>query len=83
MDHFCCGLERVKRYVNAQLHCIVSSLKLASKMPIVPISGKISVNAYAYAIYVYNVTSALYNDINNHLCVVRVSFAATSQLACR
>ena len=83
MGDFLCGIEMVKPYVNAHLHCIVSSLKWASKMSILPINGKISVNAYACVVYVYNVTSALYCAINNHFCVIRVSFVATSQLACR
>jgi len=83
MGHLRCGVERVKRYVNDHLHCIVSSLKLTKKMSTLPISGKISVNAYACVVCVYNVTSALYNAINNHFCVIRVSFVATSPLACR
>jgi len=29
MGHFRCGVERVKRDLNARLHCIVSSLKWA------------------------------------------------------
>ena len=83
MGHFRCGVERVKCYVNPHLHCIVSSLKLASKMSTLPINGKFSVNANACVVYVYNVTSALYCAINNHFCVIRGSFVATSQLACR
>ena len=71
-------LERVKPYVNAHLHCMVSSLKLANKMSTLPINGKISTNAYACVVYVYNVTSALYCAINNHFCVIRVPFVATS-----
>ena len=82
VGHFRCGLERAKRHVNAHLHCIVSSLKLASKISILSISGKISVNAYACVVYVYNVTSALYRAINNHFWVIRASFVATTQLAC-
>ena len=73
----------VKCYVNAHLHCIISSLKWASKISTLPINGKISVNAYACVVYVYNVTSTLYNAINNRFCVIRVSFVATSLLACR
>ena len=65
------------------MHCIVSSLKWASKMSTLPINGKISMNAYAYVVYVYNVTSSLYCAINNHFCVIRVPFVATSRLACR
>jgi len=42
-----------------------------------------SVNAYASVVFVYNETSALYCVINNHFCVIRVSFVTTSQLACR
>jgi len=34
-------------------------------------------------LFVYNVTSASYYAINNHFYVIRVSFVATSQLACR
>jgi len=33
----------VKSYVKAHLHCIVGSLKLASKMSTLLINGKISV----------------------------------------
>jgi len=83
MGNFLCGLEMVKPYVNAHLHCIVSSLKWASKMSTFPINGKIYVNAYACVVYVYNVTLALYCAINNHFCVIRVSFVATSRLTCR
>jgi len=83
MGNFLGGVEMVKPYVNAHLHCIVSSLKWASKMSTLPISGKFSVNAYACVVYVYNVTSALYCAINNHFCVIRVSFVATSRLICR
>jgi len=82
MGHFRCGVEMVKRYVNAHLHCIVSSLKWASKMSTLPISGKISVNANACVVYVYNVTSALYCAINNHFYVIGLSFVASSRLAC-
>jgi len=59
MGHFLCGVEMVKPYVNAHLHCIVSSLKLASKMSTLQINGKLSLNAYACVVYVYDVTSAL------------------------
>jgi len=83
IGYFLCGVEMVKPYVNARLHCIVSSLKWASKMSALPINGKISVNAYACVVYVYNVTSALYCAINNHFCVIRLSFVATSRLTCR
>jgi len=83
IGNFLCGVERVKPYVNAHLHCIVSSLKRASKMSTLPINGKVSVNACACVVYVYNVTSALYCAINNHLFVIRVPFVATSRLACR
>ena len=64
MSHFLRSEERVKPYVNAHLHCIVSSLKWASEISTLPINGKISVNAHACAVYVYNVTSALYCAIN-------------------
>jgi len=69
--------------MNAHLHCIVGSLKLASKMSTLPINGKISVNTYACVVYIYNVTSALYCAINNHFCVIGVSFVATSRLTRR
>jgi len=62
---------------------IVSSPKWASKMSTLPINGKIYVKVYACVVYVYNVTSALYCAINNHFCVIKVSFVATSRLACR
>jgi len=83
MGNFPCSVEMVKPYVNALLRCIVSSRKWASEMSTLPINGKISVNAYACVVYVYNVTSALYCAINNHFCVIRVSFVATSRLTCR
>jgi len=83
MDHFLCGVEREKPYVNAHLHCYVSSLKWASKMSTLAISEKFYVNAYACVVCVYNVTPSLYCAINNHFCVIRVSFVATSRLACR
>jgi len=83
MGNFLCGVEMVKPYVNAHLHCIVSSLKGASKMLTLPINEKFSVNAYACVVYVYNVTSALYCAINNHFSVIQASFIATSRLACR
>ena len=82
MGHSLCGADMVKLFVNAHLHCIVSSLKWTSKMWTLPINGKISVNAYA-CVCVYNVTSTLYSAINNHFCVIRVSFVATSQLSYR
>ena len=65
--------------------CIVSSAAWngQGKMSTLPIIGKISVDAYACVVYVCNLTSALYFAINNHFCVIRVSFVATSQLACR
>ena len=83
MGNFLCGVEMVKPYVNAHSHCIVSSLKRSSKMSTLPINGKISVNAYACVVYIYNVTSALYCVIKKHFCGIRVSFVATSRLTCR
>jgi len=32
MGHFLCGVERLKRFVNVHLHCIVSNLKRISKI---------------------------------------------------
>jgi len=58
----------VKRYVNVNLHRIVSSLKWASKMSTLPINGKISVNSCA--VYVYNVIYALYRALNNHFLLL-------------
>jgi len=58
MDNFLCVVGMVKPYVNAHLNCIVSNLKLASKMSTLPINRKSSVNAYACVVYIYNVTSA-------------------------
>jgi len=74
MGNFLCGVEMVKPHVNAHLHCIVGSLKLASKMSTLPINGKFSVNSHACVVCVYNVTSALYCALNNHFCAIRVSF---------
>jgi len=36
MGHFFCGVERVKRFVNVHLHCIISNLKRISKMSTCP-----------------------------------------------
>ena len=36
VEHLLCGLERVLRFVNVHLHCIVSNLKMISKMPTLP-----------------------------------------------
>ena len=30
--HFLCGVERIKRFVNVHVHCVVSNLKRISKM---------------------------------------------------
>jgi len=32
MEHFLCGAETVKRFVNIPLHCNVSNLKMISKL---------------------------------------------------
>jgi len=32
MRHYLCGVERVKRFVNVHLHCIVSNLQKIGKM---------------------------------------------------
>ena len=36
MGHLLCDFERVKRFVNVHLHCIVSNLKRVSKMSTLP-----------------------------------------------
>ena len=50
MGHFLCGVERVKRLVKVHLHCIVSNLKIISKMSRLPPPGKISADAHAYVV---------------------------------
>jgi len=47
MRHFLCGVERVKRFVNVHLHCIVSNLKMISKMSTLP-PGKVSADAHGF-----------------------------------
>jgi len=74
MGHFLCGVERVKHYVNVHLHCIVSSLQGTSKMSTLPAPGKISADANACVVYVYNLTCALYCALNNYFCVIREGF---------
>ena len=39
------GVERVKRFVNVHLHCIVSNLKRISKISMLP-PGQISADAH-------------------------------------
>ena len=80
---FFCGVDRVKRYVNVHLHCIVSSLKWTSKMSTLPTRGKFSAGAHACVVSAYSLTPALYCLINNHFCFIRVPFGAASQLARR
>jgi len=46
--HFLCGVERVKRFVNVSLHCIISNLKTISKMPTLSPPGKFSVDAHEH-----------------------------------
>jgi len=58
MGHFLCGVERVKRYVNVHLHCMVSNLKTTNKMSTLPSLAKISADAHAWVVCVYK--SALY-----------------------
>jgi len=36
MGRFLCGVERVKRLVKVHLRCIISNLKITSKMPALP-----------------------------------------------
>ena len=50
-------------------------------MSTLPTRGKISACAHACVVCAYNATPALYCPINNHFCVIRVHFVATSRLA--
>jgi len=36
MGRFLCDVERVKRFVNVHLHCIISNLKIINKMSTLP-----------------------------------------------
>jgi len=83
IGHFICGVEGVKRYVNFHLHCTISNLKWTNKMSTFPARGKISADAHACVVCVYNLTSALYFVTKNIFCVIPVPFVATSRLACR
>ena len=40
LGHFLCGVEMLKCFVKVHLHCIVSNLKMLSKMSTLPPSGK-------------------------------------------
>jgi len=40
MGHFLCGVERVKRFVNVHLHCIVSNLEMIGKISTLSPPGK-------------------------------------------
>jgi len=42
------GVERVKRFVNVHLHCIVSSLKRISTISMLPPPGKISADTHGH-----------------------------------
>ena len=48
MGHYLWGVERVKRFLNVHLHCIVSNLQMTGKMSILPPTrpGKISADAH-------------------------------------
>jgi len=48
IGHFLYGVEREKRFVNVNLHCIVSNLKRTSKMSTLPPLGKISADAHDF-----------------------------------
>ena len=48
--HFLCGVERVKRFVNVHLHCIVSNLKRISIVD-VALPGKICADTHVRAAY--------------------------------
>jgi len=50
MGHYLWGVERVKRFVNVHLHCIVSNLKNISKMSMLPPPGNISADAHGTGI---------------------------------
>jgi len=42
MGYFRCGVEKVNRFVNAHLDCIVSNMKVVSKMSTSPHLEKLS-----------------------------------------
>jgi len=44
------GEERVKRFVNVYLHCIVTKLKMISKISTLPPTGKITADTHGYSI---------------------------------
>ena len=71
-------IERVKRYVNVHLHCIVSNLKTKSKMSTLPTPAKISADAHACVVCVYNLTSAFYWARNNHYVLFDYPFGSVS-----
>ena len=52
------GVERVKRFVNAHLHCIVSNLKRISKISTLPRPGNISADVHAPQLF-----KSLYHDM--------------------
>ena len=45
--HYLWDVERVNRFVNVHLHCIVNNLKKISKILMLPPPGKISADAPA------------------------------------
>jgi len=59
-------IERLKRFVNVHLHCIVSNLKTKSKMSTLPTTANISADAHACVVCVCNLTPAFYWAMNNH-----------------
>ena len=40
IGHFLCGIERIKRFVNVHVHCIVGNLKRSSKYVDVAFCGR-------------------------------------------
>ena len=48
MGHFLCVVDRLKRFVNVHLHCVISNQKRISKMLTLPPAGKISADAHVY-----------------------------------
>ena len=82
MGHFLCGAERVKRYVNVYLHCIVRSLKCTEKCRLCLPVEKMSADAHVCVVCVYNLTSGLYFAINNNFCIILVPLVAAYRLAC-
>jgi len=62
IGHFLYGVERVKRFVNVHLHCIVSNLKRIRKLSTLP-PGKISADAYVRSFEINHLILYLLTDV--------------------